>query len=105
MVATETIILGWIEISHQYITTLLLFLCFQFAKFNKTKKITEGSRIWARHLVYVVSVPGLVVGSLYFDMKKYVFTIMDMNIINVSLLISQPTIVYSKINDWTYNVL
>ena len=33
---------------------------------GKLKKSTEGSRIWARHLVYVVSVPGLVVGSLLY---------------------------------------
>merc|ERR1719507_828562 len=29
-------------------------------------KSTEGSRNWARHLVYVVSVPSLVVGSLLY---------------------------------------
>ena len=31
-----------------------------------SKKSTEGSRNWARHLVYVVSVPGSVVGSLLY---------------------------------------
>ena len=30
------------------------------------KKSTKGSRNWASHLVYVVSVPGLVVGSLLY---------------------------------------
>ena len=30
------------------------------------KKSTKGSRNWERHLVYVVSVPGLVVGSLLY---------------------------------------
>ena len=47
-----------------YFTDFLLWPGAQEA--TQSKKSTEGSRNWARHLVYVVSVPGSDVGSLLY---------------------------------------